>query len=158
MTHTNDERDHACSVAASSLETFDQLFDLPYLNVLFGVVCLGGTHVGDGGAGLCVCALSETFRIFCRSRLKACREERETKEPTSAAGWECSRTATLVESGCGVIARKSWWRKRKGGRAVREIYGRWAVWVLGQSLRSGAFLHQNSPKTLQDFIPTTKFH
>ena len=52
MTHTNDERDHACSVAASSLETFDQLFDLPYLNVLFGVVCLGGTHVGDGEAGV----------------------------------------------------------------------------------------------------------
>ena len=52
MTHTNDERDHACSVAASSLEAFDQLFDLPYLNVLFSVVCLGGTHVGDGGAGV----------------------------------------------------------------------------------------------------------
>ena len=71
----------------------------------------------------------ETFRIFCRSRLKACRKERETKEPTSAAGWECSRTANLVESGCGVIARKSWWRKKKGGRGVGEKFMGGGLWV-----------------------------
>ena len=54
------------------------------------------------------------------------------KEATSAAGWECSRTANLVESGCGVIARKSWWRKRKGGRAVGEKF--MGVGCVGMSL------------------------
>jgi hypothetical protein len=84
MTHTNDERDHACSVPASSLETFDQLFDLPYLNVLFGVVCLGGTHVGDGGAGLCVCALRVRlfeFSVAADSKRAAKKEKRRSRPP-----------------------------------------------------------------------------
>lgn len=37
-----------------------------------------------------------------------------------------------------------------------EIYGRWAVWVLGQKSPVGSLFTQNSPKTLKDFIPTTK--
>ena len=60
------------------------------------------------------------FSVAADSKRAA--KKRETKEPTSAAGWECSRTATLVESGCEVIARKSWWKKRKGGRAVGEKF------------------------------------
>lgn len=44
---TDDERDHAGAVATGGLEALDELLDLPYLDVLLGVVRLRGTHDGD---------------------------------------------------------------------------------------------------------------
>ena len=43
---TDDERDHAGAITPSGLEAFDQLLDLPDLDILFGVVRLGSTHGG----------------------------------------------------------------------------------------------------------------
>lgn len=62
------------------------------------------------------------FSNFLSQPTQSVPRRKRNEGPTSAADWECSRTATLVESGCGVIARRSWWRKRKGGQAVGEKF------------------------------------
>lgn len=54
---TDDERDHARAVTTGGFETFDQLLDLPYLDVLLGVsaLSLGGCRRHDGRGWLMVC-------------------------------------------------------------------------------------------------------
>jgi hypothetical protein len=53
---TDNERDHAGAVTAGGFEALDQLLDLPYLNVLLGVVGLRllRRHGRGGGCGVCV--------------------------------------------------------------------------------------------------------
>ena len=49
MLLTNNEGNHGCSIAASSLQALDQLLDLPDLDVLLGLVRLGVAHFGCWG-------------------------------------------------------------------------------------------------------------
>ena len=44
MEHTDDEGDHGGPISSGGLEAFDELLDLPNLDVLLRLVCLRGAH------------------------------------------------------------------------------------------------------------------
>jgi len=121
---TNDERNHWCAVSTRRFETFDQLLDLPYFNILFGLVGLGSTH--NGGVG-------DQWPWGCRWTSKAQRrweKELDLFQCASAIAvdsrWRWSKSICKKMSRYG-SAQFSWAGKRSGGGHGVPVWLHWKM-------------------------------